>query len=98
MNRRKFLSSIIVSGAVIPLTLFDNEYGGETPKPLTIPKYLKPGDVVGITCPAGYITLQEIQSAKQQMENWGFKVQIGETVGKKDFTFGGTDNERAKDL
>jgi muramoyltetrapeptide carboxypeptidase len=42
--------------------------------------------------------LQEIQSAMQQMESWGFKVRIGDTVGKKDFTFGGTDEERAKDF
>ena len=32
------------------------------------------------------------------MENWGFKIRIGDTVGKKDFTFGGTDEERAKDF
>ena len=83
MNRKKFLTSIIATGVAIPLTSFNNKYDDETPKPLTIPKYLKPGDVIGITCPAGYITLQEIQSAMQQMENWGFKVQIGDTVGKR---------------
>ncbi len=98
MNRKKFLTSIIATGVAIPFTSFNNKSDDETPKPLTIPKYLKLGDVIGITCPSGYITLQEIQSAKQQMENWGFKVQIGDTVGKKDFTFGGTDQERAKDL
>ena len=32
------------------------------------------------------------------MENWGFKIRIGDTVGKKDFTFGGTDEERVKDF
>src|SRR4029077_13305620 len=63
-----------------------------------IPPYLQNGDSIGITCPAGYITLQEIQPAIQQIESWGFKIRIGDTVGKKDFTFGGTDDERAKDF
>jgi muramoyltetrapeptide carboxypeptidase len=98
MNRKKFLSSVITAGAAIPLAEFKNYEDDESIKPLIIPKYLKPGDVIGITCPAGNITLQEIQSAMQQMENWGFKVRIGDTVGKKDFTFGGTDEERAKDF
>ncbi|HLK28012.1 MAG TPA: LD-carboxypeptidase [Puia sp.] len=98
MNRKNFLSSVITASAGIPLVSFNSKNEDETPKPLIIPKYLKPGDVIGITCPAGNITLQEIQSAMQQMENWGFKVRVGDTVGKKDFTFGGTDEERAKDF
>jgi muramoyltetrapeptide carboxypeptidase len=98
MNRKNFLSSVIAASAGIPLVSFNNKNEDEAPKPLIIPKYLKPGDVIGITCPAGNITLQEIQSATQQMENWGFKVRVGDTVGKKDFTFGGTDEERTKDF
>jgi muramoyltetrapeptide carboxypeptidase len=66
--------------------------------PLLIPPYLRPGDIIGITCPAGYITTKEIQPAIQQIESWGFKIQTGDTVDKKDFTFGGTDAERLADL
>jgi muramoyltetrapeptide carboxypeptidase len=98
MNRKNFLSSVIAAGASLPLTGFHSYANDETTKPLVIPRYLKPGDVIGITCPAGNITLQEIQSAMQQMENWGFKVRIGDTVGKKDFIFGGTDKERTADF
>jgi muramoyltetrapeptide carboxypeptidase len=99
MNRKKFLSSIIAAGAAIPVlasTGIDEE--NDSAKPISIPKYLKPGDVIGITCPAGFITDKEIQSAVGQMQNWGFNIKVGDTVNKKDFTFGGTDEERANDF
>ena len=66
--------------------------------PLVTPAYLVAGDTIGITCPAGSITLLEIQPAIQLIESWGFRIKIGDTVGKKDFTFGGTDAERAADM
>lgn len=98
MNRKNFLSSVITASAAIPFTSVKNKNEDETLKSLIIPKYLKPGDVVGITCPAGFITDKEIQSAVQQIQNWGFNIRIGDTVNKRDFTFGGTDEERAKDF
>lgn len=64
----------------------------------TIPPYLKPGDSIGITSPAGYITLADIQPAVQLLQSWGFNVKIGATIGKRDFTFGGTDEERTADF
>jgi muramoyltetrapeptide carboxypeptidase len=33
-----------------------------------------------------------------QMVEWGFNIKVGDTVGKKDFTFGGTDEERTRDF
>jgi muramoyltetrapeptide carboxypeptidase len=32
------------------------------------------------------------------IQNWGYEVQLGYTIGKRDFTFGGTDDERLQDL
>lgn len=63
-----------------------------------IPPYLKPGDTIGITSPAGYISLDDCQDAVNTMKGWGFKTRIGNAIGRKDFTFGGTDEERTKDL
>ncbi len=63
-----------------------------------IPPYLQPGDTIGITCPAGFITLADMQPAIQMMQEWGFRIKLGDTVGKKDFSFGGTDAERAADV
>ena len=44
------------------------------------------------------MTLDELQASIQTMKNWGFNLRIGNTVGKKDFIFGGTDEERLSDL
>jgi muramoyltetrapeptide carboxypeptidase len=101
MNRKYFLSSLVAAGAVLPG--WAAERGGKEPgedpggAPL-IPEYLKAGDTVGITCPAGFITEKEIEPSVQEMQRWGFKVKVGSTVGKKDFTYGGTDQERANDM
>lgn len=66
--------------------------------PLVQPAYLKPGDTIGITSPAGFITTAEILPAMAMIESWGFKVKLGKTIDKRDFTMGGTDQERAADL
>ncbi|WP_438946194.1 S66 peptidase family protein [Sediminibacterium sp.] len=62
------------------------------------PRYLQPGDTIGITCPAGFALEETIQPCKIILESWGYKVRLGETVGKTDHTFGGTDAERATDF
>ena len=98
MNRKNFLSSLLATSAVFPLSSFNIENPEVNDRPFSIPPYLKSGDTIGITCPAGNISLLEIQPAIQQIESWGYKVRIGDTVGKKDFTFGGTDPERTKDF
>jgi muramoyltetrapeptide carboxypeptidase len=97
MNRKHFLSSLVAAGAAVP-ALAKPLKNTDAEKALIIPRYLRPGDTIGITSPAGYITLPEIQPAIQQMESWGFSVKVGSTIGKRDFTFGGTDEERAADL
>jgi muramoyltetrapeptide carboxypeptidase len=105
MNRKEFVSSVVgvsVSSTWSGKPALNFRKEKALPAPETslphIPPYLKPGDIIGISCPAGFITLAEIQPAIQQIESWGFKVRIGETVGKRDFTFGGTDAERASDF
>lgn len=98
MNRKKFLSSLVVAGASAPALAFAPFNKEEAMPAPILPRYLKPGDTIGITCPAGFITEEEIQPARLQMMEWGFHIKVGETVGKRDFTFGGTDEERAKDF
>ena len=63
-----------------------------------IPSYLKPGDTIGITSPAGTITLEEMAPALAVIRSWGYQIKIGAAIGKKDFTRGGTDEERRADL
>lgn len=62
------------------------------------PPYLKSGDTVGITCPARKISLEEIQPAIDVLESWGLRVIIGDTIGKSDHQFGGSDTERQADF
>jgi muramoyltetrapeptide carboxypeptidase len=62
------------------------------------PRYLQSGDTIGITCPAGFASEETILPCKAILESWGYKVRLGDTVGKTDHTFGGTDTERAADF
>ena len=98
MKRKDFLSAIIPLGASLGAIANGKILIDEPDAPTAIPPYLKKGDIIGITCPAGYITLEEIQPAVNKIKEWGFEVKIGDTIGKKDFTFGGTDEERLKDF
>lgn len=103
MNRKKFISSILPLGVAATglgqlKAAHTNSPGPKTDTAVYIPPYLNPGDTIGILCPAGNITREEIQPAVNKIMEWGFRVKIGDTVGKKDFTFGGTDDERLADL
>ena len=97
MNRKNFLSGIF------PAAFSFNNIGKlpfleEPDAAPIIPRYLKKEDTIGITCPAGFITLEDIQPAVAKLTEWGFKISIGNTVSKRDFTYGGTDEERLNDF
>src|SRR5688500_12073348 len=62
------------------------------------PPYLKIGDTIGITCPAGYVSYERIAYAVTLLEKWGFNVKIGKTVGSEHFYFSGNDEARLDDL
>jgi muramoyltetrapeptide carboxypeptidase len=101
MKRKDFLSATgaLVAGSVIPLAGFSRDiHHNEEEAVFKKPAYLRPGDTIGITSPAGTIKPEEILPATAVMESWGYKVAAGNTIGKSDFTFGGTDEERAADL
>jgi muramoyltetrapeptide carboxypeptidase len=98
MNRKHFLSSFLVAGLPFPGWSAGVNNGENDALAPILPRYLKPGDTIGITSPAGSITLEEIQPAMIQMVEWGFNIKVGDTIGKKDYTFGGTDEERARDF
>lgn len=103
MNRKKFLSSVVPLAASVSAIAGKREPGKSLAifgddKVAPVPPYLKKGDVIGITCPSGYITLEDIQPAVNKMNAWGFEVRIGDTVGTRDFTFAGSDEQRAGDF
>ena len=98
MKRKNFIQSSIGALTASFLPALPKFRQGEDDTLFVSPAYLKTGDIIGITAPAGYIISQEIQSAVMKMESWGYKIKIGDTIDKRDFTFGGTDEERAKDF
>jgi muramoyltetrapeptide carboxypeptidase len=104
MNRKHFLSFVVTAGVsastskVWSNTRAVNKVLAPELAKSKIPPYLKPGDTIGITSPASYISLLDIQPSVQLMQSWGFKVETGKTIGTRDFSLGGTDLERAADL
>lgn len=66
---------------------------------IKIPAYLKKGDTIGITCPAGFMTYERIEVCVKTLEQWGYKVKIGDTLhSKSENYFSGTDEERLADF
>ncbi|MBS1782913.1 MAG: LD-carboxypeptidase [Bacteroidetes bacterium] len=62
------------------------------------PPYLKKGSLIGITCPAGFVSNERIFGAIDVLQQQGFRVKVGETVGSEHFYFSGTDEQRLHDL
>lgn len=95
MNRKHFLASLIplasVTSAFTQPRVLSTKASAEIP-------YLKKGDTIGITCPSGFITADECSSAIYKLQEWGFKVKIGNTIGAKNFTMAGTDQQRREDM
>nr|WP_294906073.1 LD-carboxypeptidase [uncultured Lacibacter sp.] len=66
---------------------------------MKIPPYLQKGDTIAITCPAGYMPLEKAQTCITVLQQWGYDVLVGKTLGSKSKTyFSGTDEERLNEL
>ncbi|GAB4094491.1 S66 peptidase family protein [Flaviaesturariibacter terrae] len=99
MQRKSFLATLgtLLAGSLAPKEAAAFAGDDETLR-VRIPPYLKPGATIAITAPAGAITEAELQPALEQIRGWGYNVRLGSSIGKKDFSFGGTDDERRADL
>ncbi|HEX7847674.1 MAG TPA: LD-carboxypeptidase [Chitinophagaceae bacterium] len=63
------------------------------------PPYLQKGDMIGLTCPAGFMTIDKVQTCVSTLQEWGYQVKIGKTVGSNSTNyFSGTDDERLNDF
>lgn len=100
MKRKQFINSAatLLAATALPTLAVSAEENNPEPAASIIPRYLKKGDMIGITAPAGYITAEEIAPSVQLMESWGYKIKAGDTIGEKDYTFAGTDEERLADF
>ena len=102
MNRKDFLAKggLLAAASMLPglAGAASGNAMGTQEAAAIIPPSLGAGDLIGITSPAGYITHEEIEPAIRLLREWGFRVKIGQTIGKRHHTFGGTDEERLGDL
>ncbi|MBK7689913.1 MAG: LD-carboxypeptidase [Bacteroidetes bacterium] len=64
----------------------------------TLPPYLKPGNTIGITCPAGALSLETIEDMCKQLVSWGFEIRVGKTIGTSFHKFSASDDERLAEL
>lgn len=98
MDRKHFLQSTAAVAAAV-ITPFASTVAAAVPnREIKIPPYLQKGQTIGITSPAGYVTMEVVQPAVEVIKSWGFEVKLGSTIGKRHFPFGGTDDERLADL
>lgn len=65
---------------------------------MIIPPYLQKGDTIGIVCPGGYLPAKKAQTCIDVLQQWGFNVKIGKTLGSQHHYFSGTDEERLADV
>ncbi|MES2003182.1 MAG: LD-carboxypeptidase [Bacteroidota bacterium] len=65
---------------------------------IKVPPYLKKGDLVGIVCPSGYMPKEKATDCIKVLQEWGYRVKLGATLGNQYHYFSGTDAERLADL
>ncbi|MEP7163824.1 MAG: LD-carboxypeptidase [Ferruginibacter sp.] len=64
-----------------------------------IPPYLKKGDTIAITCPGGYMPAAKAATCIHTLQQWGYEVMVGKTLGSNSKNyFSGTDEERLDEL
>ncbi|HZH68907.1 MAG TPA: LD-carboxypeptidase, partial [Flavobacteriaceae bacterium] len=64
----------------------------------TQPPFLVPGDTVAMVSTARKIAVEEVHYAKNFLEQQGFKVVLGKTIGAEDHQFAGSDILRTTDF
>lgn len=66
---------------------------------IKIPPYLQKGDTIGLVCPAGFMTPDKVQTCINTLQDWGYAVKLGKTIGGESPNyFSGTDEERLADF
>ena len=66
---------------------------------IKIPPYLKKGATIGITCPAGYMAKEKAATCITILQQWGYQVMVGKTLGSNSNNyFSATDEDRRDEL
>lgn len=97
MKRKQFISACLPVALAAPFSsvpFSPLEAEGD----FKMPTVLKPGDLIGIVCPGGFMAAEEVNPCLRILKSWGFEVKLGNSIGKKDGVFGGTDEARRADF
>lgn len=66
---------------------------------IKIPQYLKAGDTIAITCPAGYMPSEKAADCIAALQEWGYIVLVGKTLGSaSENYFSADDDTRVEEL
>lgn len=65
---------------------------------IKLPPYLRKGDTIAIVCPSGYMPAKKAKTCIRVLQEWGYQVRVGKTLGNQFHYFSGTDTERLADL
>ena len=65
---------------------------------MTTPPFLRKNDTIGIVCPSGYMPYEKAKNCIETLQQWGYKVKVGPTLGNQHNYFSGTDEERLADM
>jgi len=104
MNRRKFLKAStisVISAGLISLDqpfLFSQSKLKSKDKRIIKPKRLKDGDRIGIVAPASFITEEDFEKIKTNLESIGLFAVPSKNLFKKIGYLAGDDRERVEDL
>jgi muramoyltetrapeptide carboxypeptidase len=100
-SRRRLLLGTSGGLAATTLSMIGAERSQANPTVLPVikPPVLRPGDTVGMVAPASNAyELEEIAIAKETMEQYGFKVELGKHIAAQNGYLAGTDEQRAADV
>lgn len=100
MKRRTFIKSVGIGGAA---TAFIPGMACATTQQKDELKIIKPprlemGDVIGLVAPAGYISENNLNDSRENMEKLGFKIKEGKNLTTQHGYFSSTDQDRADEL
>lgn len=97
--RRQFLGGVgVAAGAIALHTTQNPALSAPDSLPVIKPPSLQPGDTIALIAPAAYSEPEEIITARQNMERYGFRVVLGKNLAAQYGYLAGTDDQRASDV
>ncbi len=99
LSRRHFLHLALGGTATSALPVLNSDPSIAALPTVLKPPVLRPGDRVGMVAPASNVyEPEEIAIAKETMEQYGFKVELGRNIAAQNGYLAGTDAQRAADV